>query len=410
MNDPTTFNTTTFWRICDSQGVCHCDYRLTIYHCVEQDDFYKMNLAVIIATALGLVAGIPMLAWRTFHHKQNIFDIREGIPRPKPVESLCFFIILFNIVRIIHAVITLTDVAPYPPLRLFIFDLCWVFALNGFVSYVFGVTQTLLTSNRVLYDAWISSPKFVDILGVLINILPYIFMNVGSIGSGIFAAQNNYDMAFTFLRVGYFSAAIYTCAVGISVIYFGQRLISLMNEPLLLHSNIPATLARLKASSFKVKVTVTVGSIALGCMCIIASVYGSIYTTATTNRVASLFLSSFISFLGPIASFIILVVIFLSPNVLAGIPKQDFDDDYANYPSLHSTSQDAQLHYKSASDQHTTSFLSNWFQCLRPSELAIDHRDPDEEKQQHFSSMPTSEALTVLQQDSRPGSIFKQPI
>lgn len=28
--------TSTFWRPCDENGICHCDWRLTIYYCEEE--------------------------------------------------------------------------------------------------------------------------------------------------------------------------------------------------------------------------------------------------------------------------------------------------------------------------------------------------------------------------------------
>lgn len=44
----------TFWRVCDDQGVCHCDWRLTLGNCEENEAMYIMY--IINAVWSGLVS------------------------------------------------------------------------------------------------------------------------------------------------------------------------------------------------------------------------------------------------------------------------------------------------------------------------------------------------------------------
>ncbi|SAM05420.1 hypothetical protein [Absidia glauca] len=350
MNDPSDLNATTFWRICSSSHECHCDYRLTIYNCIESGPFYNITLVGLVWSSVVSAVGIFLLAWRVLVQKQRLFEIRHKLPRPKPIESMCLFGIVFNLVRIIHAAVILTDVGQSPILRLFLFDQCWAFAFSAFTCYVFGVAQTLLNSNRVLYDAWLSSPSKVDAICMISTVLPYIFMNVGAIGSGYYAWKKDVDMAYVLLRVGYYCAMVYTFVLGVLIIYAGRRLTGLISDPVLLHSNIRITTTKLQASSFKVKVTMACGSFCLLSMGLIACVYASTRIPITTNYILAMLFSSFISFVGPGVTSIIMLALFLSPEMISGLAilslSPDDDEEPQEYPrfefNLNNTSQQMQ--------------------------------------------------------------------
>ncbi|KAI8062147.1 hypothetical protein BC940DRAFT_322326 [Gongronella butleri] len=247
---------------------------------------------------------------------------------------MCVCGILFNIIRIIHAAIVISDAGQSPVLRLFIFDLCWVFAFSAFTCYVFGVSQTLLTSNRILYEAWVTSPRFVDAVSLGANIAPVIFMNLGSIGSGVFAAQSNIDMAYTFLRVGYYTATVYTVVLGSLTIIFGRRLLTLMSDPILVHSNVRVTATKLHTSAIKVKITVVTGAFALWGMGVIASVYASVRVTITTNYILAMLFSGFINFVGPAVSTIILGGVFVYPKLITGMAILTVGEENTEYPRV----------------------------------------------------------------------------
>jgi hypothetical protein len=157
-------------------------------------------------------------------------------------------------------------------------------------------------------------------------------MNVGAIGSGYYAWKKDVDSAYILLRVGYYCAMVYTFVLGILVIYAGRRLTGLISDPVLLHSNIRITTTKLQASSFKVKllkrinasciykvchtilqvkVTMACGSFCLLSMGLIACVYASIRVPITTNYILAMLFSSFISFVGPGVTSIIMLALFL---------------------------------------------------------------------------------------------------
>lgn len=47
----------TFWRICDDNGNCHCDWRLTLGDCDENDAMHIIYIINIIGSAIVSVIG-----------------------------------------------------------------------------------------------------------------------------------------------------------------------------------------------------------------------------------------------------------------------------------------------------------------------------------------------------------------
>ncbi|KAI8068656.1 hypothetical protein BC940DRAFT_318629 [Gongronella butleri] len=244
-------NVTTYGRICNQ--FCDCDYRVEIFNCREEYHYYRYSLAIVIGTCIGLAAVI--------------------------------------------------------------FDLSWILAFNAYICYVFGVAQTLITSNRVLYDAWFSSPHSVDLACIIANIGPWVFMNLGSIGQGIYASQGNIDMANTFLRIGYYIGVTYVVVLSITVAYFGTKLIRLLKHSTFVRANVHLSTTKVRAGILKVRVTVFIGSICMAAIGIVAATFASIRLPIVTNYGANLFFSGFIVCIGPVASFIIMLAVLFYPHV-----------------------------------------------------------------------------------------------
>jgi hypothetical protein len=109
----------TLARVCVN-GVCHCDWRLTLQDCVEQKAMTIIHginiglcgIAVIICTSffsiikmnLILVSNrfsiaVTLLSHRIFIKGHRLFDINlsKGCFRPKPIDCMLLFIGLFNL-------------------------------------------------------------------------------------------------------------------------------------------------------------------------------------------------------------------------------------------------------------------------------------------------------------------------
>lgn len=56
MNSNVSSNESTYWRPC-SEGICYCDWRLTITHCYDEDIFRYINLVIIALTSCIIAVG-----------------------------------------------------------------------------------------------------------------------------------------------------------------------------------------------------------------------------------------------------------------------------------------------------------------------------------------------------------------
>lgn len=90
----------TFWRVCDNFGNCHCDFRYTIYECQETTIMKAFYITVAAVSFILGIVNMTLLYFNMHHRNQKIFVMRNGFPRPKPIESMGMFGILLNFCKI----------------------------------------------------------------------------------------------------------------------------------------------------------------------------------------------------------------------------------------------------------------------------------------------------------------------
>ncbi|CAO3597026.1 unnamed protein product [Absidia cylindrospora] len=142
MSDP---NERTLMRQCIN-GVCHCDFRLTVTNCVEGSALRLMYLTFIGLSALVIVIGIGFSADRYFRKGHQLFETGtgRGFLRPKPIDCLVFFITVFNTLRMLAAILIVVDHDPTNVLaRSFMFEFSWHFGYGACALYLLGIAQTL---------------------------------------------------------------------------------------------------------------------------------------------------------------------------------------------------------------------------------------------------------------------------
>lgn len=89
----------TFWRVCNDAGVCHCDWRYTIYDCKEEKSAIPVYIALAIVSGICVIVFIGILYHRIKHKKQKVFQMKKGFPRPRPVESMLMMGLIFSICK-----------------------------------------------------------------------------------------------------------------------------------------------------------------------------------------------------------------------------------------------------------------------------------------------------------------------
>lgn len=86
----------TFWRICDNFGQCHCDFRYTVSHCQETHTGRILYIITAITSVVLGFVNLAILYFLVIRKKQSLIDFRNGFPRPRPTESMAALGVIFN--------------------------------------------------------------------------------------------------------------------------------------------------------------------------------------------------------------------------------------------------------------------------------------------------------------------------
>ncbi|KAG2218098.1 hypothetical protein INT45_000021 [Circinella minor] len=312
---------TTFWRICDDEGNCHCDWRLTLGDCYEDAPMRIIYIINAIGSAIVTVIAICLLYYRIFYRKQRIFDCRTptGFVRPKPIEAMLFMAIIFNFLRMLQAVIVVTDAAPNPVFRSFLYEIPWQFGIAAFACYVFGIAHTVGDSSKSLYSAWFRSPVRIDILGTGFIVAPFITNNICSIAAGVYAQHGNDYLAGQFTHALYYLWTFWCGSLGFMVLIAGLRLLRLLNHHLRMQHDLRVNIAKIRTGTLKVKAIMLVGCVCLWVFAFILCMYGVFRDPITRNTGLNLAISAVWTYDGLAATLLVELALVLNPRMTASL-------------------------------------------------------------------------------------------
>ncbi|KAI9274331.1 hypothetical protein BDA99DRAFT_497176 [Phascolomyces articulosus] len=306
---------TNLWTVCDVDGVCHCDWRLTASGCEQQE---TIKIIYIVNAALSGFVGCLAL-WISYHRiivlKQDILDFRTGFPRPKPIESMAVMGTIFNFLRMAHAIILTVDGIPNVAFRSFFFEFPWQFGFGALACYFFGIAHTLSDSSKIIYDNWVRSPIIIDGTCVAIISLPFITNNICAIAAGVFAVQGNIHMATKFTDALYCFWTFYTGTLAIIILYAGIRLLRLLRSHLLEKSEGRVNVAKVKLGALKVQIIVFTAFICLGVFAIILGLYAALRIPITVNKAYNGVIAAIWTYDGALATAFIEFAIVLNPRI-----------------------------------------------------------------------------------------------
>ncbi|KAI9301416.1 hypothetical protein BJ944DRAFT_252335 [Cunninghamella echinulata] len=315
-----------FWRVCDEQK-CHCDFRMTISHCEESQALLIVNILDIIWSIIATIIACSILYHRLYHRNQQIFDYSGRIPRPKPIESMGLFGIFFNIFRLIHASILISDVAKNSLLRSFMFEFPWQFGITALTCYLFGVVHTLANSSKAIYMSWVKSQVFVDIAWIAIVVLPFLTINPISITAGYHAQEGNIEKAIIWTETIYYLWLVYTLVLGTMVLLAGLRLLSLLQKHLLAKSNQHhprENTEKMKNGALKVKIIIGIGCFCLWAFSIMIAIYATSRHIIMLDAHFSVTLAALALFNGPLATSLIEISLLTDFKVFRGLSTLSF--------------------------------------------------------------------------------------
>ncbi|KAI8877250.1 hypothetical protein K501DRAFT_198635 [Backusella circina FSU 941] len=294
--------------------ICHCDWRVELYGCVESDAVRIINILNISISGLTSVIGLSILYHRIIIKGHSImnFSPEKGLLRPKPIDSLLVFLTLFNILRLASSIILVADAASGNMVfRSFIFEFGWQFGFWGCAAYVIGIAQASAESHKSISTKWLPSPRIVDTAGFTFLIVPFVLNNTASI----------------------------TAAA--TVIYCGSRLIQTLSEHLKKFSATGERSANIKTGIFKIRSIVILLSIALYSFAFFLLFYGILRDYIIINYVGSIFLCTVWNFLGPTTTLFIQLTIIFNPKMDKKISNTAIKGSSSGQPTTVFESQNA---------------------------------------------------------------------
>ncbi|CAO3648364.1 unnamed protein product [Cunninghamella blakesleeana] len=351
-----------FWRLCDEVN-CHCDFRMTITHCLEHRGLFIVNVVDIVWSAIATaVAGVIMYD-RVYKKKLSMFDHSSRIPRPKPIESMVFFGLFFNFFRVLNASILISDIGRNAILRAILFEIPWQCGMTALSCYFFGVCHTLANSSKHLYSSWVGSQRNIDIICFIVIALPILTINVKlchpvSIVAGYYAQIGDIDNATTWTEAIYYLWGGYDFLVGSLILGSGLRLLRLLKGHLKTQGNSRENIAKIKLGATKVKIIIVIGCVCLWGYCVIILLYASSRHTIMLDSAYSITITSIALFNGPLATSIIEFAILLNIRILNGLGNLSLGslEEVQSETAYHSKQKNSKL---GTSDEESTTFHMN---------------------------------------------------
>ncbi|KAI9360651.1 hypothetical protein BD770DRAFT_409092 [Pilaira anomala] len=294
----------TLSRVC-VDGICHCDWRLTLQDCVESKAMTIIHGINVGISGITVITGIGLLGHRTIIKGHTFFDsnLAKGCFRPKPIDM-----------RLLSSTILIADICPDMISRSFIFEFPWQFGLGAFALYLIGIAQTLADSHKVIANSWLPTPKLVDFIGCTILFSPFIMNNSVSLAAGILA-ESNLPLAETFTRLLYIFWFFHCFGLCVTVFYSGHRLIRILGAHIKKFNPTGPRYVSVQTGIIKIRAVMTIIAICLLMFAIFLLVFGVLREKIIVNKLGSIILGAIWNFLGAVATFGVEVAIIFNPKV-----------------------------------------------------------------------------------------------
>ncbi|CAO3678337.1 unnamed protein product [Rhizopus stolonifer] len=338
-------NSETLERIC-IDGICHCDWRITLQDCEEKTPMTVVHAINIGISGITVILGTALICHRLFIKGHQLFDINlaKGCFRPKPIDCMLIFIVLFNILRLLSSAILIADIAKDMVSRSFMYEFPWQFGYGAFALYLIGIAQTLADSHKVISDSWLPSPKVVDLISGSLFLSPFIINNSLSLAAGIMA-EKNLHTSIMITRLLYVAWFLETSSLSAAVLYSGLRLIRILEGHLKkFNTTAGPRYTSIKTGIFKIR---SVMGLIVVCLTLFASVlmlYGILRPEIMPNTIGSVVLGTVWNFLGAVCTLGIVIAVLINPkideNASLGLKTSSAEksnptpyNDYSNFTS-----------------------------------------------------------------------------
>ncbi|KAI8366556.1 hypothetical protein BD560DRAFT_400668 [Blakeslea trispora] len=302
-------------RVCVNK-VCHCDWRLSLRDCVEGRAMTIVHGIHIALCGVSVLLGLGLLIHRVGFKGHRFFDVNmsKGCFRPKPIDCMVLFIVIFNALRGLSSAILIADVFPDMVSRSFLFEFPWQFGFGSFALYLIGIAQTLSDSHRVLATSWLPSPRVVDFVGGYIFFSPFVVNNVLAIIAGVMA-ERNLMVSRLLTRLLYIMWFVHCSSLSVAVIFAGVRLIAILRDHLSKFNTSGPRYVSVQTGIFKIRAVVTIIAICLMMFAVFLLLFGILREIIIVNLLGSVILGAVWNYLGVVATTGVLIAVLVNPKI-----------------------------------------------------------------------------------------------
>lgn len=310
----------TFWRFCDGD-VCNIDWRLTLINGQETHALRIINIVNVVWSSVLLVGGIGLLVYRIGFKGHRLWEQQDnGHVRPKPIEAMLAFLMMFTLLRIVDSLVLLTDAGGDNIIfRSFMYEIPWQFGFAGFSVYLIGIATTLAQSHQAISTGWLPSARQVDILAVFLVCSPFVTNNICSIGAGVAAQNHDFYAADIFTRTLYAFWSLYCFTLTVAVLYSGTRLVNIMSRHIRKFSTSNNSgntrLAAIKNGRSKIVIIMLAIAACVISFALLLLMYGIFRNSIMTHLAASIVIGTIWNFLGPSAITFVEIAIATNPRL-----------------------------------------------------------------------------------------------
>ncbi|GAA5810522.1 hypothetical protein MFLAVUS_003945 [Mucor flavus] len=281
------------------------------------------------------ITGVAILYDRVIRKKLPIFDYESSLGRyirPRPIESMILFGIIFNFLRALDAVLLVSDAVSNVIVLALLYELPWQFGLSAFSCYLFGIAHTVSHSSKVIRNNWFRSSIRIDIMCTSLITLPFITNNICVIAASIYAERNQLSKAKFFTDLLYYFWTFYCFTLSIFILFAGARLLKILGLHLKNQSDPESSaVQKIKHGAFKVRMVMLISITSLLIFSVIKCTYGIFRKEILLNGMLNLLVAIFWTFDGTFASTFVILTLLINPKALTqlNISSTDGSDTYA---------------------------------------------------------------------------------
>ncbi|GBC07113.1 hypothetical protein RclHR1_07260004 [Rhizophagus clarus] len=211
---------------------CACDFRINIHRCDHNELFLNASWITLVLTLFNATFGAVFLYYLVKIKGQPFFlnSTRErGILRPRPLHSFHLLVFTYNIALAFNMICLITESYPrviwaelgnYLP-----HGICGSLGIFSVLSLVYSTPSVDSKSE----DSLILNKNYLDFIGILFIIHPYITFIPLVVLSGYYSDINDFDNAIRYFKAHYICWIVFAILYIILLSYLYYKLINVIN-------------------------------------------------------------------------------------------------------------------------------------------------------------------------------------